>query len=182
MKIYNYNRDTKEFVNQTDASPNPLTSGEWLIPANATTDAPPSVGVGKVAVWDNDSWIVKDDNRGTTVYDTTTATGYDEEIYASESLVVDYIGPIKDTHATSERPSKFHKWNETEWVEDLDAKWEDAKNTRNELLSNSDWTVLADSPLTTSKKTKWKTYRQELRDLTSTFSKTDTITWPTKPE
>ena len=86
MKIYNYNRDTKEFVNQTDASPNPLTSGEWLIPANATTDAPPSVGVGKVAVWDNDSWIVKDDNRGTTVYDTTPATGYDEEIYASESL------------------------------------------------------------------------------------------------
>ena len=29
------------------------------------------------------------------------------------------------------------------------------RNTRNELLAASDWTVLTDSPLTTAQKTKW---------------------------
>ena len=36
---------------------------------------------------------------------------------------------------------------------------------RNQLLSESDWTQLPDSPLTTEKKTEWATYRQQLRDM-----------------
>ena len=174
MKIYNYNRETGEYIGVSDATPNPITAGEWLIPACARTEAPPSVSAGEVAVWDNESklWTPAVDNRETTVYDITNGV----------SSVVDYIGSIKDTHTTRERPSKFHNWNGTDWEEDLDEKYEDTRNTRNGLLASSDWTVLVDSPLTTSKKTKWKTYRQELRDLTSTFSKTDTVTWPTKPE
>tara|TARA_B100000029_G_scaffold511703_1_gene606468 strand:+ start:142 stop:666 length:525 start_codon:yes stop_codon:yes gene_type:complete len=174
MKIYNYNRDTGEYVGESTATPNPVTIGEWLIPAYATTDAPPSSSKGEVVVWDSESkgWTTTVDKRGTTVYDTTTG----------EDSVVDYIGPIRDTHTTKERPSEFHKWNKTDWEEDLDEKWEYTRTTRNGLLADSDWTVLTDSPLSTSKKTKWKTYRQELRDIPSTFSKTDTVTWPTKPE
>ena len=38
---------------------------------------------------------------------------------------------------------------------------------RNNLLLESDWTQANDSPLTDSKKTEWKTYRQALRDLPS---------------
>ncbi|MCK5611981.1 hypothetical protein KAR91_59475 [Candidatus Pacearchaeota archaeon] len=36
---------------------------------------------------------------------------------------------------------------------------------RNNLLEDSDWAILSDSPYTTSQKTEIKTYRQLLRDL-----------------
>ena len=39
---------------------------------------------------------------------------------------------------------------------------------RNNLLEQSDWTVIPDSPLSDSKKAEWKTYRQALRDITKT--------------
>ena len=42
------------------------------------------------------------------------------------------------------------------------------RNTRNQLLSDSDWTQFNDSPLTGDVKTSWATYRQTLRDITST--------------
>ena len=63
---------------------------------------------------------------------------------------------------------------------------------RNVLLNSCDWTVMPDSPLSESKQTEWKTYRQSLRDITKTASpkmRTDisnmldvkSVTWPTKP-
>ena len=42
------------------------------------------------------------------------------------------------------------------------------RKTRNQMLTDSDWTVMPDSPLSDSKKNEWKTYRQALRDLTKT--------------
>ena len=63
---------------------------------------------------------------------------------------------------------------------------------RNMLLNSCDLTVMSDSPLSDSKQTEWKTYRQSLRDITKTASpkmRTDisnmldvkSVTWPTKP-
>ena len=46
------------------------------------------------------------------------------------------------------------------------------RETRNKLLSDSDWTQMNDSPLTNEAKTLWATYRQELRSLT------DLDEWP----
>ena len=43
------------------------------------------------------------------------------------------------------------------------------RNKRNELLKESDWTQAIDSPLPDIKKEEWATYRQELRDLTTTY-------------
>jgi hypothetical protein len=51
---------------------------------------------------------------------------------------------------------------------------------RNSLLADSDIYLVGDFPVSASKLTKWKTYRQELRDMD--FSDPDNITWPTKPE
>lgn len=61
---------------------------------------------------------------------------------------------------------------------------------RDEKLAASDWTQFVDSPLNSSKKTEWATYRQELRDLPSNVTdsnvkdiawKASHSSWPTKP-
>ena len=58
------------------------------------------------------------------------------------------------------------------------------RQTRNQLLLESDWTQGADSVLNSTKKTEWQTYRQSLRDITSGISSVtdvENIIWPTKP-
>ena len=56
----------------------------------------------------------------------------------------------------------------------------DLRKQRNNLLAETDW--LANSDVTMS--AKWKTYRQELRDITKTYKSLndDGFAFPTKPE
>ena len=54
------------------------------------------------------------------------------------------------------------------------------REERNNKLSESDW--MANSDVTMS--SNWKTYRQELRDMTEgldTIDKINNVTWPTEP-
>ena len=53
------------------------------------------------------------------------------------------------------------------------------REERNKRLS--EWTQASDSPLSGSKKTEWATYRQSLRDITSSTQTIFSVTWPTKP-
>ena len=58
------------------------------------------------------------------------------------------------------------------------------RKKRNYLLQQSDWTQGNDSPLSTSKKTEWATYRQTLRDLpanNSSAASFNDVTFPTEP-
>ena len=64
------------------------------------------------------------------------------------------------------------------------------RHKRSIRLEDSDWTQGNDSPLSTSKKTEWATYRQTLRDLPATkdeatrkaMSKDENHSgWPTEP-
>ena len=60
----------------------------------------------------------------------------------------------------------------------------DIRKIRNNRLQKSDWTQAIDSPLPDSKKAEWATYRQELRDLTTTYSDAvnmEEVVFPTKP-
>ena len=57
-------------------------------------------------------------------------------------------------------------------------KWRQVRAYRDELLKESDWTQGDDVP--SSIKTPYQTYRQSLRDIT-TSSDPDALTWPTKP-
>jgi len=62
--------------------------------------------------------------------------------------------------------------------------WIAVRLERNNLLSESDWTQMSDSPLSDSKKTEWATYRQSLRDLPTTSSSAssyDDVTFPSEP-
>ncbi len=58
-----------------------------------------------------------------------------------------------------------------------DREINDLRQRRNQLLANTDW--MGNSDVTMS--TDWKTYRQELRDITKTYKSLDTVKWPTEP-
>ena len=59
-------------------------------------------------------------------------------------------------------------------------QWDKIREERTQKLKDSDWTQVSDSPLDSSKKTEWQTYRQSLRDIT-TQSDPFNITWATEP-
>lgn len=52
------------------------------------------------------------------------------------------------------------------------------REKRNSLLTASDWTQVADAPLTTEVKAIWATYRQALRDVTTQETFPYNIVWP----
>lgn len=62
--------------------------------------------------------------------------------------------------------------------EETKSLWSDLKNTRNYLLTSSDWTQVPDSPVD---KDSWAKYRQELRDITKGLKDPRKVTWPTPP-
>lgn len=52
-------------------------------------------------------------------------------------------------------------------------------------LQSSDWTQVADAPLTTTQRESWLLYRQQLRDLPQTYAQAtslDDVVWPTPPQ
>jgi hypothetical protein len=58
------------------------------------------------------------------------------------------------------------------------------RSQRDNLLLESDWTQVNDSPLTETKKTEWANYRQLLRDLPSNYTintNLDDVVFPTPP-
>jgi len=59
---------------------------------------------------------------------------------------------------------------------------EEMRLTRWRLLLASDWTQIADAPLSDSKKTEWKAYRQALRDLPEKYIDGAKIKWPVAPK
>ena len=65
---------------------------------------------------------------------------------------------------------------------ELDMALDNLRAKRNKLLADSDYIVLADSPV--NDKANWLTYRQSLRDLTeglSTVEQVNSVVFPTKP-
>ena len=58
------------------------------------------------------------------------------------------------------------------------------RETRNQLLADSDWTQFNDSPLTDDAKTSWATYRTALRDLPTNenWPSLEDDDWPSAPE
>lgn len=59
--------------------------------------------------------------------------------------------------------------------------WEYIRSVRNILLSECDWTQLPDVRLTAGEIGEWKQYREELRDITTSFVKPSDVDWPLPP-
>ena len=61
----------------------------------------------------------------------------------------------------------------------LDQQWAIVRADRDRRLTETDWTQTPDVPQETI--WKWKTYRQDLRDIPQKQTDPNNITWPTKP-
>ena len=58
-------------------------------------------------------------------------------------------------------------------------KLQNLRDERNLLIAETDWWDMSDTPDMTDAQ---KKYRQDLRDITKTYSSLDDVKWPTKPE
>lgn len=58
-------------------------------------------------------------------------------------------------------------------------KLSDLREERNKLLVETDWVAGDDVPQ--ALKDTWYSYRQELRDITETYTSLDDVVWPEKP-
>lgn len=59
----------------------------------------------------------------------------------------------------------------------LEEQWSEVRTQRNQLLQQSDWTQLADTP---ADKAAWADYRQQLRDITQQDDPFN-VAWPLRP-
>jgi len=55
--------------------------------------------------------------------------------------------------------------------------WGRVRAERDRLLSDCDWTQVADAPLTASEKVAWADYRQALRDVPQTQADPESVVW-----
>ena len=145
---------------------------------------------GEVVVCNNVdlSWIASDVHA--VHWDSTTSKGQVE--YNDMAKFPTYFTEIGDWQqaVTDHANEKTAQANAKEAARN---HLNEVKQHRNWLLSVSDWTQGNDSPLGSSKKTEWQTYRQALRDLPATIAADSGLTakaladshshssWPTKP-
>ena len=63
----------------------------------------------------------------------------------------------------------------------IEEAWWDIRKERNQLLKDSDYTMLKDYTTTVSEQ-EWITYRQSLRDIPQDYDSPDEVVYPDKPE
>ena len=135
MKIYLYDRDTKEYICGKNAFLDPLETKKqgkevYLIPANAVLDEPPAAVEGKA------DYIGS--REGDTVLTDETITALE----TGEKVIRD--GEVVD------RPAE--------------EKEAEARMQRNSLLADSDKYMISDFPATEEERAEYAAYRQYLRD------------------
>ena len=98
-----------------------------------------------------------------------------------EHFVVDEYGDIESTSYLKNVPVGYlqDQGYSTNTIEAAvkATKWRIIRDKRTALLAETDW--MANSDVTISDE--WKTYRQELRDITTSQSDPDDVVWPTRP-
>jgi hypothetical protein len=92
-----------------------------------------------------------------------------------------------DTNEWSTRvacPAPYYVWENKQWTFNSERFWVDVRQERDLKLAQSDWTQIADSPLSGEAKAEWATYRQALRNVPAnnqSATSTEGVSWPTGP-
>jgi hypothetical protein len=108
---------------------------------------------------------------------------WDMHVVQPTPMPVDYTKNITEGTPTLIDGVYYKSWNQTNATSEeisyrIENQWEEVRVLRNQLLSECDWTQLADIP--TETKELWTSYRAQLRDITSQ-SNPFSINWPVKP-
>jgi hypothetical protein len=94
MEIWNYHPVTLELLGSSMADPDPMSPGEWLIPAHATPSPPgPPLEAGHVYGFNGASWEVVRDCRGQIWWRAD-----------AEPVLIDFIGDPVDLELTDVAP------------------------------------------------------------------------------
>jgi hypothetical protein len=122
------------------------------------------------------SWV---EEWGQITYRTDVNSFTDEELKKAG-----YVGPYTVPSINIEYQTR--RWDGeslTYVVEDISDEelWFNIRKKRNQLLKDSDWTALVDSPDILNYN-EWFMYRQRLRDLTAMFENPKEVIWPESPE
>ncbi len=64
MLIYLWNTETKEYLKYQEAQKNPKRPGEYLMPANSTTEQIPDVSENQTIIYNGEHWEIIPDFRG----------------------------------------------------------------------------------------------------------------------
>lgn len=186
IKIFNLRADTSEFIGVGDAYI-PAHTG---LPAYSTDIKPPAVPAGNVAVFDSEkkSWLLVEDHRGKSVFDTQTGG----------NIFIYDLGPLPKNTTTAAPGSVYDTWSGSEWVQDpallKQGMFEQAEENRQHLLDEAnaitaDWRtelmldVISDDDKASL--TKWMAYIKKLKGLdfngVATEKDLEAIKWPDKP-
>jgi hypothetical protein len=108
---------------------------------------------------------------------------WDMYVVQPTPMPVDYTKNITEGTPTLIDGVYYKSWNQTNATSEeisyrIENQWEEVRVLRNQLLTECDWTQLADIP--TETKELWISYRAQLRDITSQ-SNPFSINWPVKP-
>ena len=129
MNLYNYDKNTKEYLSTTLASADPMETkirGEFvpLVPAYATLLEPPTTGENEVAIFNGEAWEIKKDFR-------VSHKICDENFNIKD---ITEIGEIEENYLVSadiaelikENPNNF-KIQDGEIVQKTEAEFEEEK-------------------------------------------------------
>lgn len=112
--------------------------------------------------------------------DGTVFIAVDNDVVDSELANSYYDFKTKSFYELPPKPEGFYNFdaNSKQWIADLEAWAADAKQKRQVLLYQSDWTQLPDAPVDQAA---WATYRQHLRDITEQTEFPIKIDWGKSP-
>ena len=146
MNLYNYDKNTKEYLSTTLASADPMETkirGEFvpLVPACATVIEPPKTGENEVAIFNGKVWEIKKDFR---VSHKICDENFNiKDITEIGEIEENYLITTEMAELIKENPDKFKIQNEEitqkteeEYQEFLDnkIKKEEAEKIKNQLL------------------------------------------------
>ncbi|NRF87563.1 tail fiber assembly protein [Burkholderia gladioli] len=108
MLIHHYSSSTGEYLSSGQPDADPRNDGRWLIPANATLDAPPERTPTSWPFYRDGAWFLLPDYRGRICYRTDTG----------EPVEISVAGKTPDELGltTEPRPSPRHAWVDGAWV------------------------------------------------------------------